>query len=292
MRFLPNLALSASLAVAGTLLAVCNGQAQVSVDPNALDHLGASAAPVHKAPEHPRPAPRRAAPPAHTAEHAREAQHGGEAEHGREAAHGREAEHPPATAAAHPPAPPAIPTTPPPLVNLAPPQLVVPTRPVPPPPPVPVAADAPGAASNIPDGTRITFGADRSDLNPATVAAIRSFAQTAKAQPGAAINIAASAAGTADDPSTPRRMSLERALAARAVLINEGIPSTRIYVHANGTDAAGGPVDRADIVLTPITPGPPQTPAAQAAAEAPARAAAAAAAAPGISKSPATGTGP
>ncbi len=49
-------------------------------------------------------------------------------------------------------------------------------------------------------------------------------------------------------------MSLARALAARAVLINEGVPSTRIYPRALG--AAGGDAgrDRVDVVPGPAGP--------------------------------------
>jgi hypothetical protein len=51
-----------------------------------------------------------------------------------------------------------------------------------------------------------------------------------------------------EDPSTARRLSLGRALAARAVLINEGIPSTRIYPRALG--ATGGDTDRDRVDVT------------------------------------------
>lgn len=102
-------------------------------------------------------------------------------------------------------------------------------------------------------GVRATFGADRSDLNSVTEAAIRSFARPLKATQQA-VNVAAYAAGSADDPSTPRRLSLARALAARAVLINEGIPSTRIYVRALGPAGGDGPPDRVDVSTTGVQP--------------------------------------
>ena len=143
--------------------------------------------------------------------------------------------------------------------------VVVPLSRPPPPPPVPVNADAPGTASPIPaGGVRVTFGPDRQDLNPATVDAIRAYGESVKNNPAAALNVLAYAAGAADDPSTPRRLSLARALAARAVLINEGLPSTRIYVRALGTNAGDGPADRVD-VLPAAAPTPPTTPTAPAA---------------------------
>ena len=160
-----------------------------------------------------------------------------------------------------PPKPPVVPTAPPEIAAI-PPAVAVPVQRPPEPPPVVVAADAPGEAAPAPGGVRVTFGATRADLNPATEAAIRDFVRPLRStdQP---INLLAYAAGTADDPSTPRRLSLARALAARAVLINEGIPSTRIYVRALGSAGGDGPADRVD--LSTNLPG---TPAAEPAAAA------------------------
>lgn len=144
-----------------------------------------------------------------------------------------------------PPRPPAVPVAPP-AIAAIPPAVAVPVQPTPPPPAVPTAADAPGEASPVPGGVRATFGADRSDLNPVTEAAIRAFAHPLVAG-DKPVNVLAYAAGSADDPSTPRRLALARALAARAVLINEGIPSTRIWVRALGPAGGGGPADRVDV---------------------------------------------
>ena len=153
--------------------------------------------------------------------------------------------------AAKPPAPPALPLPPavplvPPAIAALPPPIVVPVAKPQPPPAVPVAADAPGEAAPVTGGVRATFGADRSDLNPATEDAIRIFARGMK-EGTAAINVLAYASGSANDPSTPRRLSLARALAARAVLINEGIVSTRIYVRALGVAGGEGPPNRVDV---------------------------------------------
>jgi outer membrane protein OmpA-like peptidoglycan-associated protein len=126
----------------------------------------------------------------------------------------------------------------------------MPTHPPPPPPPVPVKNDAAGTATALPGNLeRITFGPGSSELNPATVAAIRQIASAAIANPALLITITAWAAGNNDDPSTPRRISLDRALAARAVLINAGIVSERIHALAKGfSDPGTGPIDRVDIV--------------------------------------------
>ncbi len=141
---------------------------------------------------------------------------------------------------------------------LPPPAVNVPTAPPPPLPVVPIADDAPDVAEPIPNGLRVTFGKDRADLNPAAVAAIREVAAQAKTKPGA-LDVTAYAAGSPDDPSTPRRLSLSRALAVRAVLLHEGIESPRIYVRALGASPPAaaqsgpqpgpldGPPDRVDV---------------------------------------------
>ena len=144
-----------------------------------------------------------------------------------------------------------MPAAPPANPVLAPPPFVMPAHAPPPPPPVPVRDDAGGVASAIPGGLRVTFGAGGSDLNPATLAAIRGAAGQAMANPATIISITAWAPGVADDPSTPRRLSLDRALAVRAVLINAGIASERIRAVAKGmADMADGPPDRADVLST------------------------------------------
>ena len=163
---------------------------------------------------------------------------------------------PPATPSAATPvnAPlPAIPAGPPPPPVIAAPVVNVPLHPLPPPPPVPIVAKATGAASPLARGARITFGPDSADLNPATMQALQDFAATMKSDPAARAQVDAYCNGTPDDPSTPRRISLERGLAARAVLIHAGIPSTRIYVRAIGQPEDGGPPDRVDLTRSDST---------------------------------------
>lgn len=129
-----------------------------------------------------------------------------------------------------------------------------PPRPVPPP-PVPVVQGAPGEATRVGEGgIRVTFGPGSSDLNPGTEAALRDAARAARANEQVSLYVNAYAAGQPDDPSTPRRLSLARALAARAVLISEGIASTRIYVKALGPSTPDGPPDRVDVLTTPAAP--------------------------------------
>ncbi len=218
---------------------------QVTVNPGALNSLPRE--PAHHAPTRRAPVRR---PPPHSAPHSRT---------------------PPApiAAPAKPAGPPAIPTVPPAIANIPPP-IAVPVAHPPPVPTVPEAPDAPGSATPITNGVRVTFGPDRSDLNPATEAALRAFADSVKADETKSINVYAYAAGNADDPSTPRRLSLARALAARAVLINAGIASPRIYPRALGP--AGGDTDRDRVDVVTGIPGPPAatSPAAPTQASAPA----------------------
>lgn len=147
---------------------------------------------------------------------------------------------------------PAIPVSPPAILAL-PPAVVVPLAHPPPLPVVPLADDAPGTVTPLPNGLRLTFGTDRFDMSPATAAALTEFADGQIAQPLVGINIFAYAAGSPDDPSTPRRLSLQRALAARAVLMKAGIPSPRIYPRALGP-AGGEAPDRVDVVTGSPTP--------------------------------------
>ncbi len=219
--------------ILAALLAPGMASAQVSVNPGALTRLQPSASAAHKPPSrtpvHPAPAPAHPAP-------------------GSRASRLR------------PGAPPAVPAAPP-AAAVLPPAVVAPPRPTPPPPPVPVIAGATGAVSEIKGGVRITFGAGVSDLNPATEQAIRSFADGVKADPGKDLNLYAFAAGVPDDPSTPRRLALARALAVRAILISQGIVSTRIYPRALGAGASPlggeGPSDRVDLVLAATTAATP-----------------------------------
>ncbi len=249
----PAVVLGFGLAVAGRPAA-----AQVTVNPGALDLL-----PQRPAPR-PRAAPSRpAAPPAKEA--ARPAAPDKPAPPAAPSAQGTPASPPAAVAK------PTLPTVAPAVAALPPPS------PVPPPrtqaaPAVPVAADAPGTASPFGDGLRVTFGPDRQELNPGTEEALQALARRLLATPQP-ITINAYAAGTAEDPSTARRLSLARALAARAVLINEGVSSTRIYPRALG--AAGGDAgrDRVDVVPGPAGPPVSSPPVASAPAAEPAPAA-------------------
>ena len=239
--------------------------AQVSVNSGALDQLKPSA-PAHTTSAHTAPA---ASSQAATADKATTA--------GKASAAKRPASHrtttperpartstPPHTDAAPPkpkpkPRPVTIAPAPPPAAVLPPPvEAPKPASAPPPPPPVPVVPDAEGEFTPIEGGVRITFGSGKSDLNPVTVNALRAVAGQVKSDPAIDLNLFAYAAGVQDDPSTSRRLSLSRALAARAVLISEGIASTRIYVRALGATPSDGPPDRVDLVRAGTPPPSPK----------------------------------
>jgi len=216
-----------------TLLGLASAaRAQPAVNSGALDAL--TPAP----PPRTRPAPRPAAKPVPPSDTAR--------------SNARHAGRPAPAAVPIPPKPPVVPAAPPAIAAIPPAVAVAVQRP-PEPPPIAVASDAPGEASPEPGGVRATFGASRADLNPTTEAAIRGFARPLRSG-DQAVNVLAYAAGGPDDPSTPRRLSLARALTARAVLINEGIASTRIYVRALGAAGGDGPPDRVDLTTAAPLP--------------------------------------
>ena len=144
------------------------------------------------------------------------------------------------------------PVLPPPML---PPPLAVTTRPAAPPGTVTITADAPGGIAVLAGGLRVTFGGGRADMTQATSDAIRTLARSSGKT--ANFNVTGLAAANGDDVSAPRRLALSRGLAIRALLINEGIASTRIYVRALGNNAEAigtAPADRTDIVVSPSEP--------------------------------------
>ena len=244
--------------------------AQVTVDMNALDALkkavpgpsGGTQAPHKPAPAKPKATKSPAAKPAPT--DANPADTGSAA-----------VRKPPEAATATGKAPPgfkaplpALPSGPPPNVELA---------PVPPPVAAsgkPAAKDAPpavlpgatGTGTAIPSGLRITFGNGQGELSPASEQALKKLVSRVPASETVSYNVLAYAPGTPEDPSTPRRLSLSRALAVRSVLMDAGVPSTRIYVRALGAGTGPGgtppgpanvPADRVDVSVLGANAPPP-----------------------------------
>lgn len=157
---------------------------------------------------------------------------------------------PPAAKPAKPPPAATIPAAPPPPPVLTPLVIPVELHPFPIPPDPQPSKDAKGDVVPISGGLRVTFGADSDQLNQETKNGILAFANMLKEHPDVRALVDVTASGVPNDLSRPRRMSLSRGLVIRAVLMNAGIPSTRIYVRVIGLPNKTGietPADRADI---------------------------------------------
>ena len=150
------------------------------------------------------------------------------------------------------PAPPATQPAPPPPVATA------PTRAAPPAPvavPAP-ATPAPQTASLAPPTVtqrrgeaRIAFPAGGTDLPAGARGELDRMAGRLSADEALRVQLNAYAAESGDQSSQARRLSLSRALAVRAYLIDKGVRSTRLDVRALGQPQDDGPADRVDLVV-------------------------------------------
>lgn len=248
-------------------LGLSQAAADVSVNLKALDGLpGSGGTPPGK--------PAESHAPAHPAARHATPQHGGSHTNGHQSATrqshspatGAPAQTPttspgtpPATATRPPPPAATLPVKPPDTVNLAPPAVPPPIVNATPPKP-PVTPDGGGDAEALGDGLRVKFAANRSDISPETEATLRRFAAGVPDAEGVALDLRAYAAGVPDDASVARRLSLSRALAVRTALLADGLPSTRIFVRALGSNTGDGPVDRVDVIVTKPPPPPAPNP--------------------------------
>ncbi|NHN89729.1 OmpA family protein [Acetobacter conturbans] len=256
--------LMAAVATAGLVAALGleSGQAQVTTDTAALNALGtpASAKPdAHTNEGDHKRSPTRArsgtAPVSQTDRHATAS----EKPAASTATSTPAATKPAAASSSSPPPPPTIPAAPPPLPVLTPPPIPVEVHPFPMPADPPAVKDAVGEVRPIVGGLRITFAADSAQLNPETKNAVLAFGKMLLEHPDIRGLVDVTASGVPNDPSRPRRMSLSRGLAVRAVLMNAGVPSTRIYVRVIGLPDKTGietPADRADMRRSDEVPPP------------------------------------
>ncbi|WP_342627017.1 hypothetical protein AAC691_11750 [Nguyenibacter vanlangensis] len=211
---------------AGPVVPASVARAQVVTNDTALSTLGAAhGTTTHKAAAAAGHSGHAARPPARRAAPARTEPAGGKAASG--------------SAAGHVPPAPTIPAAPPPPPIIRPPVVDVPLHPPPPPPPTPVVADAKGVATDLPGGLRLTFAAGSADMNAAMIDRVKQFAAGLLRTPDARAEVDATASGSPDDVSTPRRVSLERGLAIRSILVHAGVATTRIYVRAIGLPSPG-----------------------------------------------------
>jgi outer membrane protein OmpA-like peptidoglycan-associated protein len=272
-----------TLLLAGLLCAAAPALAQVTVDLHALDALPGAKAPA------PEVRPRRAPPkpasqPSASAKLTKPSPQQPAATPAPESSTAAATPAPAAPQGVPAPTPPAatLPVAPPPVIALAPVAPPPPAAQAPPPPPPPISDTAASAASAVGAGLRVTFGEGETDLSPASAGAIQNLVRTGPQGDGISFNVVAYAAGTPEDPSTARRLSLARALAVRSALIADGVSSTRIYVRALGAQPAGAqgggaqagdaPADRVDLsVLGVNAPSIPASAPADAPANPPSR---------------------
>lgn len=80
---------------------------------------------------------------------------------------------------------------------------------------------------------------------------LKEIGQRLAAEPSLRVQLLSYASDAEKNVSRARRLSLERAVAVRKFLIDNGLDSTRIEVRALGDQNAGGPADRVDVVVSP-----------------------------------------
>lgn len=122
----------------------------------------------------------------------------------------------------------------------------------------PVVEPSPGAESRqsavlpatggIGEEQRIAFAQGSADLSAAARRTLDELALRMQGEASLRAQLLAYAADAGDGGSQARRLSLSRALAVRAYLIDRGVRSTRLDVRALGSNVPDGPPDRVDIV--------------------------------------------
>lgn len=99
------------------------------------------------------------------------------------------------------------------------------------------------------DSRAIRFAPGATELQGDASSVLDGLAQKLKAAPAERISLVAYASGDADQAIEARRVSLARAVAVRAYLIQHGVASTQIDVRALGNRVTdGGSADRVDLV--------------------------------------------
>ena len=254
-------------------LAQATSTPQVYVDTRALDQLGypakkrpsndgdglkLKAPPEHRGASAPAPPPRQAAsrepPPAATpaappaAPPAAASRAAAPPPPPPAAAAGPAPAAPPAPAAAAPPAAPpangaAAPPRPAPAA--APPPAAAARPPAAPPP----AAPAPPPVAQRRGESRVAFPAGGTELPQTARADLDQMARRLAGDESLHVQLNAYASDGGDQASQARRVSLSRALAVRAYLIDKGVRSTRLDVRALGKPQDDGPADRVDLVV-------------------------------------------
>jgi outer membrane protein OmpA-like peptidoglycan-associated protein len=105
----------------------------------------------------------------------------------------------------------------------------------------------PAKEGNIPN-TQIIFGETDTEIPPAMESNLGGIAKQLVDNPRSTVSVIAYASGGKGQASNARRISLSRALAVRAYLIDQGANSLQINVQAMGNKTKGQ-IERADIFL-------------------------------------------
>ncbi|HKY94043.1 MAG TPA: OmpA family protein, partial [Kiloniellales bacterium] len=114
----------------------------------------------------------------------------------------------------------------------------------------PTPAPAPQTAALPPPGDmQVLFEPESVELSAAAMDQLATLADMLKADESLRVQLLAYANSPDGSNSAARRLSLSRALAVRAYLIDAGIRTARFIVRAQGADTSGGPPDRVDVVL-------------------------------------------
>jgi outer membrane protein OmpA-like peptidoglycan-associated protein len=95
---------------------------------------------------------------------------------------------------------------------------------------------------------RLSFAEGSAELSDGAKQSLLGLAKSLAQDTSSRVQLLAYAADGGEGTSRARRLSLSRALAVRAFLIDQGVRSTRMDVRALGSNAGDGPADRVDIL--------------------------------------------
>ncbi len=110
------------------------------------------------------------------------------------------------------------------------------------------AARTTGVTAAPPGGDlRLTFASGSAELSEAAKKQLLDLSKSLALNTSRRVQLLAYAADSGQGASPARRLSLSRALAVRAFLIDQGVRSTRMDVRALGSKAGDGPADRVDV---------------------------------------------
>lgn len=110
------------------------------------------------------------------------------------------------------------------------------------------AARTTGVTAARPGGDlRLAFASGSAELSEAAKKQLLDLSKSLALNTSRRVQLLAYAADSGQGASPARRLSLSRALAVRAFLIDQGVRSTRMDVRALGSKAGDGPADRVDV---------------------------------------------